>query len=408
MTRSFALGGIAILLLVAAATTAIIVSATRSALASNREIVEVLHFVGATDRYIAREFERHFLRLGVRAGLVGAVCAIAVFLSMTAVMQVLGGGDVTVAEVHRLIGSGSLDVEGYMLLGGVVVIIAVAVHADLAIRRFPYLEFQALRLCPLPQRKRLPVHACRTGGVTSSTKSDSVLAACTAAGHLRRVRRQRSSHDEKPAASDSVATGMALSLSGLGFVMFATVVTRPPAPGDPHADGIVVLTGESRRIAEGARLLNEGRAERMLISGVFRHTGKRALMKISGLPEQKFDCCVDVGYTAHDTAGNANEARSWASPRHYASLIIVTASYHMPRSLAELSLALPGARLIPHPVMPGQLPRKPLVAQPRGRAAALVRIHQVPADGRAFDGGARRGRRAELARRAATGRPAGI
>jgi cell division transport system permease protein len=124
VTRSFALGGIAILLLVAAATTAIIVSATRSSLASNREIVEVLHFVGATDRYIAREFERHFLRLGVRAGLVGATCAAAVFLSMTAVMQFLGGGDFTVAEVHRLIGSGSLDVEGYMLLGGVVIIIA--------------------------------------------------------------------------------------------------------------------------------------------------------------------------------------------------------------------------------------------------------------------------------------------
>ena len=73
VTRSFALGGLAILLLVAAATTAIIVSATRSSMASNREIVEVLHFVGATDRFIAREFESHFLRLGVRAGLVGAV-----------------------------------------------------------------------------------------------------------------------------------------------------------------------------------------------------------------------------------------------------------------------------------------------------------------------------------------------
>ncbi len=82
VTRSFALGGLAILLLVAAATTAIIVSATRSAMASNREIVEVLHFVGATDRFIAREFEKHFLRLGIRAGLVGAGCAMAVFLSM--------------------------------------------------------------------------------------------------------------------------------------------------------------------------------------------------------------------------------------------------------------------------------------------------------------------------------------
>jgi uncharacterized SAM-binding protein YcdF (DUF218 family) len=153
-----------------------------------------------------------------------------------------------------------------------------------------------------------------------------------------------------------LTTGAALLLFALGFVMFATIVTRPPAVADPRADGIVVLTGESRRIAEGARLLKEGRAERMLISGVFRHTGKRALIKISGLPEQKFDCCVDLGYSAHDTAGNANEARSWATERRYASLIIVTASYHMPRSLAELSLALPDARLIPHPITPAGFP----------------------------------------------------
>ncbi len=124
VTRSFALGGLAILLLVAAATTAIIVSATRSAMASNREIVEVLHFVGATDRFIAREFEKHFLRLGVRAGLVGAACAMAVFFSMRAVMEILGGGDLTVAEMHRLIGTGGLDVAGYLLLGVVVIIIA--------------------------------------------------------------------------------------------------------------------------------------------------------------------------------------------------------------------------------------------------------------------------------------------
>jgi len=153
-----------------------------------------------------------------------------------------------------------------------------------------------------------------------------------------------------------VLAGAILSLLALGFVLFASVVTRQPAQGNPHADGIVVLTGEGRRIAEGARLLNEGRAQRMLISGVFRRTGKRALLDISGLPEDKFDCCVDVGYNALDTAGNANETRAWAASRGYSSLIVVTASYHMPRSLAELSLAMPSTRLIPHPVMPNGFP----------------------------------------------------
>ena len=124
ITRSFALGGFAILLLVAAATTAIIVSATKSAMASNRDIVEVLHFVGATDRFIAREFERHFLRLGVRAGIVGAIWAIVVFVGMPAAMEFLGGGAVTMAELRRLVGVTSLDLWGYLLLGIVVLVIA--------------------------------------------------------------------------------------------------------------------------------------------------------------------------------------------------------------------------------------------------------------------------------------------
>jgi len=124
ITHSFALGGLAILALVAMATTAIIVSATKSSMASNREIVEVLHFVGATDRFIAREFEKHFLRLGVRAGLVGALLALSVFLTMPTLVQILGGGSLTLSELHRLVGSGSLDVAGYVLLGIVVVVIA--------------------------------------------------------------------------------------------------------------------------------------------------------------------------------------------------------------------------------------------------------------------------------------------
>jgi len=124
ITHSFALGGLAILALVAMATTAIIISATKSSMASNRDIVEVLHFVGATDRFIAREFEKHFLRLGVRAGLVGAVLSLIVFLSMPTIVQILGGGSITLSELHRLVGSGALDTAGYVLLGMVVVVVA--------------------------------------------------------------------------------------------------------------------------------------------------------------------------------------------------------------------------------------------------------------------------------------------
>lgn len=125
VTRSLALGGIGVLILVGTATAFLIISATRSAMLSNREIVEVLHFVGATDTFIAREFERHFLGLGVKAGLLGALLAGFVFLLMPSMMHLLGGGAVTAAEIRRLIGDATLDGAGYALLGVVVVVIAV-------------------------------------------------------------------------------------------------------------------------------------------------------------------------------------------------------------------------------------------------------------------------------------------
>ncbi|MBU2531309.1 MAG: ABC transporter permease [Alphaproteobacteria bacterium] len=124
VTRSFALGGIAILVLVGAATVAIIISATGSAMAANRDIVEVLNFVGATDRFIAHEFEKHFLTLGIRAGVVGAACAMLVFWLMPTVMELLGGGSVSMSELNRLVGIGSLDMLGYFLLALVVIVIA--------------------------------------------------------------------------------------------------------------------------------------------------------------------------------------------------------------------------------------------------------------------------------------------
>ena len=124
VTRSFALGGLMILGLVAAATIAIIVSATRSAMASNRDIVEVLHFVGATDRFISHEFETHFLKLGIKAGLVGALAAGLLFLAAPTLVELVGGHTVSVAELHQLIGSGSLETWGYAVMALVVFVIA--------------------------------------------------------------------------------------------------------------------------------------------------------------------------------------------------------------------------------------------------------------------------------------------
>jgi len=59
-----------------------------------------------------------------------------------------------------------------------------------------------------------------------------------------------------------------------------------------------------------------------------------------------------LGYEAMDTAGNARETAAWVSAEGYTSLRVVTAAYHMPRSLVELASAMPGVTLVAHPVFP--------------------------------------------------------
>jgi uncharacterized SAM-binding protein YcdF (DUF218 family) len=140
-----------------------------------------------------------------------------------------------------------------------------------------------------------------------------------------------------------------------GFVQFAIWVTSREHIATERADGIVVLTGEAGRIAAGVRLLHAHRAERLLISGVNRRIGRDELLRLTRLAPAAFDCCVDIGYDALTTTGNADEAHAWAEAHRYTSLIVVTASYHMPRSLTELGRLLPGTRLVPHAVVPKSL-----------------------------------------------------
>jgi uncharacterized SAM-binding protein YcdF (DUF218 family) len=165
-----------------------------------------------------------------------------------------------------------------------------------------------------------------------------------------------------PRAVDRVMSrlGKALALfsavvlwaAALGFVLFSANVMRTPVSAAGKADAIVVLTGGQSRIKEGARLLKDGYGARLLISGVNPRTSEADLIRISGLDTKTFDCCVDLGYTALNTIGNASETQTWAKAKNYRSLIVVTSNYHMPRTMVELSRTLPDLRLIPHTVTP--------------------------------------------------------
>lgn len=131
MARTTVIGGILVFVLVMTATVLTVVFATRGAMAGNREIVDVLHFVGADRRFIAREFEHHFLRIGMMGALTGGAAAIFVFLGLgfwSASMRATPQAD----QMTALFGSFSIGVWG--LLGIFVVAIMVAVLAGLTSR----------------------------------------------------------------------------------------------------------------------------------------------------------------------------------------------------------------------------------------------------------------------------------
>lgn len=140
-----------------------------------------------------------------------------------------------------------------------------------------------------------------------------------------------------------------LGLAG-GFVVFALAALTAGTPSMEQTDGIVVLTGGSERVATGFRLLAEGRARRMLISGAHPEAGLPEIAAAAGFDPTPFAGRVAIGHAAASTRGNAAEAAAWARLEGARSLRIVTAGYHMPRAMLELRRALPAADLVPHPV----------------------------------------------------------
>jgi uncharacterized SAM-binding protein YcdF (DUF218 family) len=128
-----------------------------------------------------------------------------------------------------------------------------------------------------------------------------------------------------------------------GLFAFADRVQRSTPQAEPQAaDGVVVLTGASsnERIAAAVQLLAEHKGRRVLVSGVNREVSREQLRTASNTVRRLYDCCVDLGFTAVDTVGNARETAEWAKAMRFHSLIVVTTDYHMPRAMLELRAVL--------------------------------------------------------------------
>jgi len=143
---------------------------------------------------------------------------------------------------------------------------------------------------------------------------------------------------------------VALYAAGFAYYVYSLPkATAAASPSEVKANGIVALTGGDARLETAVALLESGAGDRLLITGVHPQTTKQELKQmLHGGP--RFDCCADLGFTATDTRGNAKEAAEWARNNGYHSLIVVTAAYHMPRSLLEFRSEMPDVQLKPFPV----------------------------------------------------------
>ena len=138
----------------------------------------------------------------------------------------------------------------------------------------------------------------------------------------------------------------------VGLFAFADRVRNlTPASEPTRADAIVALTGPSaERVNEAIRLLEQDKGDRVLISGVNREVRRQELRALTPGSSRLFNCCVDLGFEAEDTSGNAQEIAAWARSKDYDSLIVVTSDYHMPRALLEIRGMAPEVKLTPYAV----------------------------------------------------------
>lgn len=154
---------------------------------------------------------------------------------------------------------------------------------------------------------------------------------------------------------------MAVSVGSLvwasGLYRFSQLIPQPLPDNQVATDAIVVPTGGAGRVGEGLSLLERGLAKKLFVSGVYRGVDVQELLKVARRAPGNLECCIALGYAEDNTRGNARETADWMRRENISAIRIVTASYHMPRSLLEFRRALPAdVRIVPHPVFPDGFP----------------------------------------------------
>lgn len=124
-----------------------------------------------------------------------------------------------------------------------------------------------------------------------------------------------------------------------GFVWF--FATLPAPVGEIRTDAVIVPTGAAGRIQRGIEVLDKGWADRLLVSGVDLEVRPDEFAAEFGVSQRQMRCCIDLGFAAIDTRGNAEEIAKWVVEHRVGSIRLVTSDWHMRRVASELNRTLP-------------------------------------------------------------------
>ena len=149
------------------------------------------------------------------------------------------------------------------------------------------------------------------------------------------------------------------------FTGFVALIESQEVVPDRHADGAVALTGGADRITDAIDLLTAGRVDRLLITGVNPQTTQAEILRQRPNARAAFECCIELGYEAANTVGNAAETERWVKAHGIRSVVVVTSNYHMPRALAEFASAIPDTELLPFPVVSDRARTRPWWIEPQ-------------------------------------------
>lgn len=143
-----------------------------------------------------------------------------------------------------------------------------------------------------------------------------------------------------------------ISVWCLGITFYVLQINTYPVELPTKPEAIVVLTGGSNRIEEGLEIMSDRGCHSLFISGVNRDVSRHDILGRVQKNANINNCDLELGYTARNTHENAQEVLAWLEKKNYKSMVLVTAHYHLPRSLLEFKAIAPNLKIYPYAVYP--------------------------------------------------------